>query len=237
MKIQILALCCLIAIVSNAQNPTKKFMVKMYSGFQFVSTETVTENTVGQNITMVKTSTANILPISPSFTFITNKGNYHEFELANLMWREYYSRTENTKAGGSTIVTDGSKNYHNLYGLKYKYTKQLFSSKNWKLKPCLGAGVLVQLSYNAIRPLTEMTFASDETHLTDYFQIEPGFECSLIKNTSLHFSVPLTVFDLAWDQNTIYNPALAPIQQTSANFSLNFFPTFYQLKLALAYKF
>jgi hypothetical protein len=237
MKNTLIALSCITTLLCSAQSTDKKFMVKLYSGYESVYSQEKLFNATGNYYSYKTTINQEVLPLAPAFAWFNSKGNSHEIELANVEWKRDFSENKIEKVAGITQITKGSNIYSNTYGVKYKFTQYLFQSKSWKIKPFVGYGALVKATYLAIRPLTSSNESTDETHVNAYMQVEPGFEYSFYKNFNINLSLPLTFASLDAEHFLNNDPSLPENLKSTGELSLNFFPNFYQLKLALGYKF
>lgn len=236
MKNTLIAIFCITTLLCSAQTTEKKFMVKLYSGFQSECSQEKQFNWFGDYYSYKTTINQGILPLAPAFAWFNSKGNCHEIELANLEWKRGFSENKVEKVGGVTNILNGSNIYRNLYGLKYKYTQNIFKLKSWKIKPFIAYGALLQVAYDAVVPLTATSFVSEETHVDTYFQVEPGFEYTFYKNFNINLSLPLTIVNLDAERYTTDDSSLPENLQSTEELSFNIFPKFYQFKLALGYK-
>jgi hypothetical protein len=236
MKTKLITFCCITALLCSAQTTDKKFMVKLYSGFQSAYSQEKQFNEPGNSYTFITNLKQVVLPIAPAFVWFNSKGNCHEIELANLEWKRGFSENKVEKVGGVTNILNGSNIYRNLYGLKYKYTQNIFRLKSWKIKPFIAYGALLQVAYDAVVPLTATSFVSEETHVDTYFQVEPGFEYTFYKNFNINLSLPLTIVNLDAERYTTDDSSLPENLESTEELSFNLFPKFYQFKLALGYK-
>ena len=236
MKTKLITFCCITALLCSAQTTDKKFMVKLYSGFQSAYSQEKQFNEPGNSYIYITNLKQVVLPIAPAFVWFNSKGNCHEIELANLEWKRGFSENKVEKVGGVTNILNGSNIYRNLYGLKYKYTQNIFRLKSWKIKPFIAYGALLQVAYDAAVPVTAASFVSEETHVDTYFQVEPGFEYTFYKNFNINLSLPLTIVNLDAERYTTDDSSLPENLQSTEELSFNLFPKFYQFKLALGYK-
>lgn len=177
-----------------------------------------------------------IMPFSPALAWSNKKGNVHEIELANLEWKKDVSDYSIEKSGGFTVYLDATTTYKNLYALKYKFTKRIFKNKTWKIKPMIAYGTLLRVNYIANRTPIASELNDDMTSIDAIFQLEPNFQYDLSDKFNVQFSLPIPFWSLQLKNTTLYDQSIPEYAQSNTNFSLFFFPNFYQVKLALAYK-
>ncbi len=224
----------LISISLSAQDDKKHFQLKLYSGLQLDQTTLTNYSPASLSTYTVDNKYFYLSKFSPAFAFLGKTGNYQEIELTNLSWSDTQRKASLQNNSSTTIIQEGNNLYSFSMGMKYKYAFALFKSKNWKIKPLIAPGILMNWTYNLYLPTNAIAFSTHDNTISSFLQIEPGFDWNVYKNAFVHFSLPISLCKAQMQNSVIDNPSTQ--NQSAESYSLTIFPNNFQVKLGIGYR-
>ena len=160
----------------------------------------------------------------------------HEFEVLGINYLEYETRTTVIRHNeGITSMISGYNNKYFNFSARYKYkTVSFIQNKNFTF--FLNTSPIIIYEKRKNNPLVSSAYYVENSYLRAMISVIPSVNYKFKHIINLNLSFPIDLFAFDTKRLFIDNPALPDDLKHMTNFSHEFFPISFNLRLGIGFR-
>lgn len=236
---QFFAMAFLLSFNAGAQETKTPVEIKLYTNFAWKSSlQSVGFDSILMKPIVESNYSTELGYFSPSVSFASTSGNYHEIELSRIMFNRVEEETYvEIEEGGSSQIVSGQLNTVVLIALRYEYNFMFLKNKpENRLTPALGFGIRPFYSKSNFDPKLSNDFSRGQTDVAALFSIVPRIKYAINKKWFFDLNVPFNIAQLGILTKRQDNPAIPINARTVSTFNFLTAPTDYMIRFGIGLK-
>lgn len=233
-----IAFLCSVLTSIGQENPKTK-MVKLYTNFSLTeTTSNIGFDTLGRTSVVAKNQDIHMGYFSPAFAVALPNGNFHEFEISNVLINNTKNETEFiVDSNGTTISGSILRKNQNMIAVRYEYDFLFFKKKTEaKLKSYLGLSVNPYFSNTRYSSNITAAFPSSQNSLGALIAVIPRLNYNINERWFLDLNIPINIIDMNVVNNKTENPVLTAEQRSITTINFAQMPSQYLMRFGVGFR-
>ncbi|MBI1222725.1 MAG: hypothetical protein GC180_09000 [Bacteroidetes bacterium] len=212
--------------------------IKLYSQTSYTSTSQQLSifDTLG-NYRAISSKSFQLIQPSLAYQWKTKKNNFHEVAIGQVQLHSQHDLSE-IKNGqtNSSLVDGGQKVFETSFILRYEYIINLRRNVESKFAPSIGFAGSPYFFLKNFQPVTSHSFPVSQLNMGMKLYVTPRISYYFNSKFFLDLNIPICLSDMAYNRNSVKNPAFTRSQQVYGTIDFNSFPRVFSGRLGIGMK-
>jgi len=234
----VIAFLCSVFSSIGQENPKTK-MVKLYTNFSLTETSSnIGFDTSGRTSVVAKNQDIQLGYFSPAFAFAMPNGNFHEFEISNILINNTKNETEFIVGNSGTAISGSIlKKTQNKIAVRYEYDFLFFKKKTEaKLRSYLGLSVNPYFSNTQYSSNIPAAFPTSQSSIGALITVIPRLNYNINERWFLDLNIPINIIDLNLVNDKAENPQLTAAQRSITTFNFAQMPSQFLVRFGVGFR-